>query len=283
MVRDSRFLFEESWKLRVSCEPSLTLVTDSPEKRAVRRILVAEDSRVNRHHATGLLSPRGLDVVAVETGQQAVAAARDGRFDLILMDVEMPDMDGLQAAVEIRHAEESTGRRVPIVAVTSRDMPSDFEACKAAGMDALLVKPLDAAALFPLIDQLIGKSPASAAPAPHVEPTFDRDELLPRLGGDESLLVEMIEIFAAESPRMLADLRAAIDAQDADGVQRAAHNLKGSVSVFGARPATRSAQALEGMGRDNSLAGARFAVASLEREVEKLNHALAAFGKDRPR
>jgi two-component system, sensor histidine kinase and response regulator len=247
-------------------------------------VLVAEDSGVNRHQATGLLSPRGHDVVAVETGKQAVAAARDGRFDLILMDVEMPDMDGLQAAVEIRAAEQPGGRRVPIVAVTSRDMASDADACLAAGMDALLAKPLDAAALFPLIDRLMGaeaSAPAPKAPAVPIEATFDADELLPRLGGDESLLVEMVEIFAAESPQMLAAMREALETNDPGALQRAAHNLKGAVSVFGARPATRAAQAIEGMGREGSLAGARYAVASLEREVERLNHALAAFLKDR--
>jgi CheY-like chemotaxis protein len=224
-------------------------------------------------------------VVAVDTGKQAVAAARDGAFDLILMDVEMPDMDGLQAAVEIRAAEQPGGRRVPIVAVTSRDMASDAAACRAAGMDALLVKPLDAAALFPLVDQLTGAvaaAPSSRAAAVPVEATFDAGELLPRLGGDESLLVEMVEIFAAESPQMLRTLRQALDANDPGAIQRAAHNLKGAVSVFGARPATRSAQAIEGMGREGSLAGARYAVAVLEREVERLNHALAAFIKDRP-
>jgi two-component system, sensor histidine kinase and response regulator len=256
-------------------------VTESQEKAASLRVLVAEDSRVNRHHATGLLTPRGHDVVAVETGQQAVAAARDGRFDVILMDVEMPDMDGLQAAVEIRQAEGATGRRVPIVAVTSRDLASDLEACRAAGMDALLVKPLDASALLPLIDQLVGASagiPASVVPA---EPAFDSDEFLTRLGGDEALAVEMIEIFATESAIMLNSLRAAVDASDANGVQRAAHNLKGSVSVFGGRPATRAALALEGMGREGSLSGGRAAMATLEREVQRLNRALASYLKGR--
>jgi CheY-like chemotaxis protein len=252
---------------------------------AALRILIAEDSRVNRHHALGLLTPKGHEVIAVETGQQAVAAARDGRFDVILMDVEMPDMDGLQAAVEIRKAEHGTGRRVPIVAVTSRHMESDLEACRAAGMDGLLAKPLDATALFPLIDRLIGASstPAAPRPAAPVEATFDADELLPRLGDDESLLLEMVEIFAAESPQMLASLRGALEANDPAAVQRAAHTLKGAVSVFGARPATRSAQAIEGMGREGRLDGARYAVAALEQEVERLNHALAAFIKDRAR
>ena len=257
------------------------VVNDSPPKSGALRVLVADDSRVNRHHATGLLAPRGHDVVAVETGQQAVAAARDTHFDLILMDVEMPDIDGLQAAVEIRYAEQASGRRVPIVAVTSRDMSSDAEACRAAGMDALLAKPLDAAALFPLIDQLIGASVASASRVVPVEPAFDADEFLSRLGGDDALAVEMVEIFAAESPGMLAALRTGIDANDANAVQRAAHNLKGSVSVFGGRPATRSAQALEGMGREKSLAGARAAMATLEREVERLNRALASYLRDR--
>jgi CheY-like chemotaxis protein len=238
-------------------------------------VLVAEDNPVNRRQVAGLLTARGHDVVAAESGQQAVVAAQDGRFDLILMDVEMPGMDGLQAAVEIRHAEQGTARRVPIVAITSRDEASDREACRAAGMDAFLVKPLDASALVPLIDRLIGASPPTPAPPP--EPAFERDEFLSRLGGDEALALEVVEIFAAESPRMLTTLRAAIEANDAEAVQRAAHNLKGSVSVFGGRPVTRSALALEGMGREKSLAGARYAIITLEHEVERLNRALASF------
>jgi two-component system, sensor histidine kinase and response regulator len=244
------------------------------------RVLVAEDNPVNRRQVAGLLTPRGHEVVAVETGQQVVAAAQDGQFDLILMDVEMPGMDGLQAAVEIRHAEAGSGRRVPIVAITSRDQAGDIEACRAAGMDAFLVKPLEAAELFPLIDQLIRVSP-STSPDP-IEPAFEREEFLARLGGDEALALEMVEIFAAESPRMLATLRNAIDAGDAEAVQRAAHNLKGSVSVFGGRPAVRSALTLEGMGREKGLSGARYAIITLEGEVDRLNRALAVFAKNRP-
>ena len=255
------------------------LVTELPAGIRLR-VLVAEDNPVNRRQVAGLLTPRGHEVVAVETGQQVVAAAHDGQFDLILMDVELPGMDGLQAAVEIRHGEQGSGRRVPIVAITSRDEAGDIEACRAAGMDAFLVKPLDAGALFPLIEQLIHASP-STSPAP-IEPAFEREEFLARLGGDEALALEMVEIFAAESPRMLATLRNAIDADDAEAVQRAAHNLKGSVSVFGGRPAARSALTLEGMGREKSLSGARYAIITLEREVDRLNRALAAFTKNRP-
>ena len=255
------------------------LVTELPAGIRLR-VLVAEDNPVNRRQVAGLLTPRGHEVVAVETGQQVVAAAQDGQFDLILMDVEMPGMDGLQAAVEIRHGEQGSGRRVPIVAITSRDEAGDIEACRAAGMDAFLVKPLDAGALFPLIEQLIHASP-STSPAP-IESAFEREEFLARLGGDETLALEMVEIFAAESPRMLATLRNAIDADDAEAVQRAAHNLKGSVSVFGGRPAVRAALTLEGMGREKGLSGARYAIITLEREVDRLNRALAAFTKNRP-
>jgi HPt (histidine-containing phosphotransfer) domain-containing protein len=127
---------------------------------------------------------------------------------------------------------------------------------------------------------LVGAS--ASEPAAAVEPAFERDEFLARLGGDHALAIEMIDIFAAESPRMMTSLRAAIEANDAEAVQRAAHNLKGSVSVFGGRPATRSALALEGMGRDKNLVGARFAVITLEREVARLNRALTSFAKNRP-
>jgi two-component system, sensor histidine kinase and response regulator len=254
-------------------------VTELPEGPRLR-VLIADDNPVNRRQVTGLLTPGGHDVIAAESGQQAVAAAQDGRFDLIFMDVEMPGMDGLQAAVAIRHAEEGTGRRVPIVAITSRDEAGDVDACRAAGMDALLVKPLDASALSSILDRLVGAS--ASKPAAPVEPAFERDEFLARLGGDHALAIEMIDIFAAESPRMMTSLRAAIEANDAEAVQRAAHNLKGSVSVFGGRPATRSALALEGMGREKNLAGARFAVITLEREVERLNRALTSFAKNRP-
>ena len=113
------------------------LVTELPDGLRLR-VLVADDHPVNRRQVTGLLTPRGHDVIAAESGQQAVAAAQDGRFDLIVMDVEMPGMAGFQAAVEIRHTEEGTGRRVPIVAITSRDQAGDVEDDRSPGSARLM-------------------------------------------------------------------------------------------------------------------------------------------------
>jgi CheY-like chemotaxis protein len=123
------------------------------------RILLAEDNPVNQRVVTGILEKRGHDVVAVRDGNEAVRAAQGGRFDIILMDVQMPEMDGLEATVLIRESEHAVGSYTPIVALTARAMKGDRECCLAAGMDGYLSKPIQPRELLKTIDELM--APAS--------------------------------------------------------------------------------------------------------------------------
>jgi CheY-like chemotaxis protein len=190
----------------------------------------------------------------------------------------MPEMDGLAATRAIRDAEERRGRHVPIVALTSRATPADRDACLAAGMDAHLIKPADADELFPLVARLVGDS-SSAADSRAVS-TVDPAALLARMEGDQALLAEVVAIFHAEAPRMLADLRRAIDEGDAAGLQRVAHSFKGAVAIFGAERASDAAQALESLGRNGSVSGAADALAALEQQMTALSNELAGLAGD---
>ncbi|HEX9083188.1 MAG TPA: response regulator, partial [Gemmatimonadaceae bacterium] len=120
------------------------------------RILVAEDNPVNRALVTALLTKRGHKAVTVVNGREAVAAVAETVFDVVLMDVQMPEMDGLEATGAIRKSEEGTGARVPIIALTAHAMTGDREICMAAGMDGYLTKPINAKELFALLESLSG-------------------------------------------------------------------------------------------------------------------------------
>ncbi|MDP9279776.1 MAG: response regulator [Gemmatimonadota bacterium] len=126
------------------------------EAHRLLRILVAEDNAVNRQLVTALLEKRGHTVVVVVNGLQAVNAVARGGFDLLIMDVQMPEMDGWEATAAIRKAEAATGGHIPIIALTAHAMKGDREACLVAGMDGYLSKPINSGELFALLDSLSG-------------------------------------------------------------------------------------------------------------------------------
>ncbi len=248
------------------------------EARRLLHVLLAEDNPVNRQLVTALLGKRGHTVVAVGNGRQAVAAVAVARFDLILMDVQMPEMDGLQATAAIRNAEMATGAHVPIIALTAHAMKGDREACLAAGMDEYVSKPVNATELFARIDLLTGTgtstSPERAVGSPPPEPAFDMEEMMARVEGDRSLLMALAEIFRGEIPAALAEIRRCATALDSGGLERAAHGFKGACGNFGAGGASRAANVLELMGHRGSFVEVEARVADLERETQSLHEAL---------
>jgi CheY-like chemotaxis protein len=245
--------------------PAVKASAAGPRRRRLR-VLVADDNRINRHLVVSILEKHGHSVVLAVNGLEAVAAARKGGLDAALLDVQMPEMDGLQATAAIRAAEVGTGRHLPIVALTAHALKGDREACLAAGMDHYLAKPIHAAGLLSALDGLVG------------EPAFDPREALARVEGDATLLAELVEILRAESPRLLADLRRRLEAADARGVQDAAHALKGSVANFGGHAAAAAAGVLERMGREAALDGGFARLAELEQEVDRLLSSLDRMG-----
>jgi CheY-like chemotaxis protein len=264
----------------VVSEPSRRASAVQPVARRLR-ILVAEDNPMNQALATRLLAKQGHAVIVACNGREAVAAVERGSFDLVLMDVQMPEMDGLDAAAVIRKAEECTGGHVPIIAMTAYAMTGDRERCLAAGMDAYVAKPIRAEELFAVIGQLTVAPAALPAEANGAcqEPVLNRAEALDRVGGDEDLFRELAAVFLDQSPRWLSAIRQALDGQDAAQLRAAAHPLKGSLGTFAAQTAVAAALRLETMGRKGDLTGGREALADLEREMARLEPELTEIAR----
>jgi CheY-like chemotaxis protein len=247
------------------------------EARRSLRILLAEDNAVNRQLVTALLAKRGHTSVSVVNGREAVAAVAKGGFDLVLMDVQMPEMDGLQATAAIRKAEQKTGAHVPIVALTAHAMKGDREACLAAGTDEYLSKPVNATELFTLIETLTGIAAATKPAQRDIsppEPAFDMGSVLTRVEGDRNLVKELAQILRTEIPGALAEIRRCVATGNSAGLERAAHGFRGACGNFGAGGAVRAAHVLELMGRRSSFEDVDARVADLVRETDSLQLAL---------
>jgi len=273
-----------------------------PAGREPLHILLAEDSPVNQKVAVSMLERRGHRVVVAANGVEAVAAARSQTFDLVLMDVQMPEMDGLAATAAIRTYERATGAHVPIVAMTANAMHGDRERCLAAGMDDYVAKPIRARDLMARIEAVVGASAAARAgggtmsqpaneqpsqPAPRELPDgagsavetrapMALDIALDAVGGSREGLRELADLFFQEAPALLTRIREALAAGDASALRHAAHTLKGAAAVFGADPTSDLARELEYRGRDEALDDAERDVARLQTEVDRLLTALRA-------
>jgi CheY-like chemotaxis protein len=212
------------------------------------RVLVAEDNAVNQRVAEGLLGKRGHRVTVVDNGRKAVAATAAGAFDLVLMDVQMPDMDGFEATAAIRMRERETGGRLRIVAMTAHAMNGDLERCLRAGMDGYVSKPLNPRLLCAVVEQEVAAAwPTTAAS------TFERDAALERLGGDEALLSDVIQCFLDDCPLRLTAIKSAVDRQDTAAVAREAHSLKGAAGNLSAVGLFEAAQVLERLAAEGRL------------------------------
>jgi CheY-like chemotaxis protein len=250
------------------------------------RVLLAEDNAINQQLALRILQKRGHEVAVAANGREALAALEKGRFDVVLMDLEMPEVGGFEATAALRAWEEESGGHVPVIALTAHAMKGDRERCLAAGMDGYVTKPILARELFAAIDAVLGGAPPAALAAsgeglPTAE-VFDAAEALRHVGDDVGLLRDLAGMFEAEAPKMLAQVRAAVEAKDAAKLQRAAHTLKGAVGTFGARGTFEAALRLETMGRSCDLTGAPEATRELEHAVARLQQALADYTRAEP-
>jgi signal transduction histidine kinase/DNA-binding response OmpR family regulator len=232
------------------------------------RILLAEDNPVNQRVALRLLEKQGHRVAVAGNGIEALAALEREPFDVVLMDVQMPEMGGFEATAHIRAREKGTGGHLPIIAMTAHAMKGDRERCLEAGMDGYVAKPVQAGELRQVLAPY-----ARATAAPPL--ALDRAALLNRVAGDEALLHELIALFLGDCPRMLGDVRTALAEKDPARLQRAAHTLKGAVSNFGATAAWDAAWRLEELGRNGRCPDAADGFAALEVEMDRLTQALA--------
>jgi signal transduction histidine kinase/DNA-binding response OmpR family regulator/HPt (histidine-containing phosphotransfer) domain-containing protein len=249
------------------------------------RILLAEDNLVNQRVALHILRKANHSVHAVVNGREAVEALEREPFDLVLMDVQMPEMDGFEATDAIRTREKISGKHMPIVAMTAHAMAGDRDRCLAAGMDEYISKPVHGPDLLRLLQKFAPPSaPVAApiaAPSPAVapksdKPVFDRETALDRVNGEAELLDEVIELFLTDAPNRLAEVRTALEQGDPKRLQMAAHSLKGAAGYVGADRTSAQALKLENLGRRGELSQALDEYQLLEREIESLREAIAA-------
>jgi two-component system, sensor histidine kinase and response regulator len=247
------------------------------------RVLLAEDNAVNRQLAVRLLEKYGCSVVLANNGREALEALEKHPVDVALMDVQMPEMDGFEATTAIREREKSTGAHLRIIAMTAHAMKGDRERCLAAGMDDYISKPVQNKELLAAIARQFAP-PASAAHAPEstedkpaLDEIFDSAAALDRLEGDRKLLAEMAKLLESESVKLLEQLRAAVAESNANGVERAAHTLKGALGSLAAAAAFNVARELETVARQGDSARVKSLAAKLEKEIERLGPVLEQF------
>jgi CheY-like chemotaxis protein len=255
------------------------------ETRRSLRVLVADDSPVNLKLVVRLLEKRGHTTVAVSNGKEALEAFDKGKFDLILMDIQMPEMDGFEAMAAIRERERTTGKHVPVVAMTAHAMKGDRERCLKAGMDRYIAKPIRAGEMLDTIERVVqgsrwGIDRGRVALKEIAVDVINWDAAVNQMEGDVDLLKEIADMFLEESPGLLDRMRQAAAQGDCKTLERAAHTIKGSVSNFAAKSAVEAAQRLEQIGREGDLSQADEAYQALEQEIERLKPALVALGRE---
>jgi PAS domain S-box-containing protein len=234
------------------------------------RILLAEDHPTNQLLAIELLQQLGCTVEVAQNGREAVGLALDRGYDVVLMDCHMPEMDGFEATAAIR-ARQQGGRRVPIVALTANAMAGDRERCLSAGMDDYVSKPVNAAELERVIESWCRPHPVAAeAPA---EP-FDCRAAMERVGGSREFLAKLAQSFCRHLPATRTKLRKALDEHNADGIDIAAHTLRGTLGMFSAEAAILAARELESAARAQEWPAIRKAHADLEASLAPLEAAL---------
>jgi PAS domain S-box-containing protein len=255
------------------------------------RVLLAEDNQVNQKLAVRLLESRGHKVTVAPDGLEAVARWERQPFDVVLMDLQMPRMGGLEATAVIRSREAGTLRRTPIIALTANAMKGDRERCVAGGMDGYVAKPIQADELFRVMAENLPNDVWESSTretvydrqAPPIldsrrdgreEPLIDEKALWHRLGGDRQLLAELLDLFQQQTPELLAEIDEGLHHRDSIRLKKGAHTLKGSIGAFSTGPAYLAVQELESAGRDVRWDGVAEQRSRLDVEIPRLVTAL---------
>lgn len=256
------------------------------------RILIAEDTPFNQKFITRLLDRWQHTAVIADNGKEAIDILDRESFDLILMDVQMPEMDGFEATQIIREREKMTGNHVPIIAMTAHAMKGDRERCISVGMDDYVAKPISTEALEESIRNLIyNKEPAPSAieaamkdAEPVAKPdAFDKSALLEAFDHDWDFLKETVDMLLEDYPPMLEEIHHAITEKDSVLLRRTAHALKGMVGNFQAKAAAKAALELEEMGRMGEMTGVEKAYGSLVDEMNRFKSSIGGMlEKEKP-
>ena len=274
MLRDLRETVERQGEARRETAPAVPTPPPTAPITPVAglRILLAEDSDVNQRLGVRTLEKHGHRVVVAADGRQALVALAHQSFDLILMDVEMPELNGLDATTAIREQEKTSGAHIAIIAMTAHTDPETRERCLSAGMDECVSKPLQMETLAPLLPKQATAPAQSSHPAAAV---WDRAAALATVEGDTELLGEIIGLFLEEAPRLLESARDAAARQDGQALERAAHSLKGSAASLGAGTVVAAALTLETLGRAGQTAQVQEALSTLEAALAGLTLRIA--------
>jgi PAS domain S-box-containing protein len=281
-------------------QPVRTIVTRHAireMRRGALRILLAEDNITNQQVALGILQKLGLQADAVANGAEAITALESVAYDLVLMDVQMPKMDGLEATAHIRDPQSAVqNHSIPVIAMTAHAMRGDRERCLEAGMNDYVTKPVSPQALADTLARwLPGESaarptnasaePVAAVPAtagPAAEPeaetlVFDRPTMLARLMDDEDLARAVVVGFLEDMPRQIVALRSYLEAGDAEGAVRQAHTIKGASANVGGESLRAMAFEMEKAARAGDLADVVAGLPALEFRFGRLKEAMQAF------
>jgi two-component system sensor histidine kinase/response regulator len=275
--------------------PSPSVVTPAVPQARSLHILLVEDNRTNQTVATRMLHKMGHSTVVAGNGKDALLLLTTHRFDLILMDIQMPEMDGLMATREIREGERETQLRLPIIAMTAHAMKGDRERCVEAGMDEYVSKPISSKEVAeaiariprlqgesaPVINLEVKQTDATLPAPPRI--VWNMGETLERLGGDETLFHEVIEIFLDDVPKHMTSLGRAIAAGDAEAVEGAAHTLKGELGYLGISEVSRKARELEELGRNSDLRFAAGLYATFASDLSELLTSMRSTRRANPR
>jgi len=253
-------------------------------KEDALQILVAEDTPFNQKFILRLLDRWGHQAVIAENGREALEAWSEDSFDIVLMDIQMPEMDGLEATRAIRETEKKTGGHIPIIALTAHAMKGDRERCLAAGMDEYISKPISPEMLYKAIQDLVtGESqdaPGIEASEEEALPAFSKQTLLKAFEHDWSFFEDVVDMFVSDYPAMMTTIREAVKTKDAVSLQRAAHSLKGMLRNFQAEAGAKKALELEEMGRQSIFEDADQAYELLSIELAKLEKILLDLVKE---
>ncbi len=275
------------------------LVPQAPQTKAlparVRKVLLAEDNPVNVEVATAMLDSLGLSVHCARNGDEALQAARVGSYDIVLMDCQMPVMDGFAATAAIRRHEHDSGRArtLPIIAITANALQGDREACLAAGMDDYLSKPFTQQQLSAVIGRWVGMPIAASVHHDDEPPTLphatreviQRDVInrhaldnIRALSADrgDALVQKVIAAYVDDTPQHLITLRTAISGVDPGNLRKVAHSLKSSSANVGAEKLAQMCKEMENLGRIDTTEGADVILTSMEQEFQAVRHSLSA-------
>ncbi len=268
-------------QVRAKVSKSQRIFRPIDERRTTLKVLVAEDNPVNARYVVRLLEKRGYDVVTATDGKLALEMIAEESPDLVLMDVNMPNLDGVSATKQWREIELSQriDNPLPIIALTAHAEKSERDRCLNAGMTGYITKPIVETQLWDAIARASGMEAADEDEGPLSQPhetVFDERKVLEFVAGDKEFLTSLIELFDQTAPQQVDAIEAALNAGNAQDVERTAHQLKGSVSNFAAKRARELAQELESAGRAGKLDGLAPVLASLRTEVTAISAGLAA-------